>query len=350
VWSPKEITDILGEDAAVEFSGYYGINEKGNFEEKSIPNLLHNEEAFGRIPENPMEEYRQKVYLEREKRVHPYKDDKILVSWNGLMIAALAMGARVLGIKRYAEAAEKAAAFIKLKLIRDDGRLLARYRDGEAAYLGYLDDYAFLIWGLIELYETTFRAEHLKLALDLNKDMLKYFQDENNGGLYLYGSDSEQLIVRPKDVYDGATPSGNSVAAVNFLRLGRITGDADLEEMAYEQLNAFGSMIEEHPMGYTHMLITLLFANSKASEIVIVGNREDKNARRMLEIVDRHFLPFNVVLFKDAEGLEAGITEIVTFTEGQIMIEDKATAYVCENFACHAPVTNIDELENYIKS
>jgi uncharacterized protein YyaL (SSP411 family) len=178
--------------------------------------------------------------------------------------------------------------------------------------------------------------------------MLKYFHDVDNGGLYLYGSDSEQLIVRPKDVYDSATPSGNSVAAMNFLRLGRLTGDSSLEDKAYEQLNAFGSMIDRHPMGYTHMLMALLFINSKASEIVIVGNREDQNARRMLESVNRNFLPFTVVVFKDADGVAAGITSIVTYTEGQIMIDDKVTAYVCENFACRAPITDIQEFKNLI--
>ncbi|HYF82181.1 MAG TPA: thioredoxin domain-containing protein [Clostridia bacterium] len=350
VWSPKEITEILGEDAAVEFNGYYGINEKGNFEEKSIPNLLHNEEAFDRITANSVEDYRKKVFEAREKRVHPYKDDKILTSWNGLMIAALAMGARVLNNRKYAEAAEKAVAFIKSKLVREDGRLLARYREGEAAYSGYLDDYAFLTWGLIELYEATFKAEYLKFALALNKDMLKYFYDEDNGGLFLYGSDSEKLIVRPKDVYDGATPSGNSVAAVNLLRLGRLTGDSDLEDKAYEQLSTFGGLIEGYPMGYTHMLMALLFVNSKASEIVIVGNREDQSAGRMFSMVNDHFLPFTVVVFKDEEAVAAGITSIAAYTEGQIMIEDKATAYVCENFSCRAPVTDLKELENIIRS
>lgn len=345
VWSPREITEILGEDEAVEFSGYYGINDKSNFEGKSIPNLLHNAAAFEAIKKNPLEDYRKKVHQIREKRVHPYKDDKILTSWNGLMIAAFAMGARVRGNKEYAAAAEKAVAFIRSKLIRNDGRLLARYREGEAAYPGYLDDYAFLIWGLIELYEATFKAEYLKLALDLNRDMLKYFYDKDNGGFYLYGSDSEELIVRPKDVYDSATPSGNSVAAMNFLRLGRLTGDPELEDKAYKQLKAFGGMIEGHPMGYTHMLMALLFINSKASEIVIVGNREDQNARRMLELVNRSFQPFTVVVFKDAEGVAAGITSIAAYTEDQIMIDDKATAYVCENFACRAPVTDIAQLE-----
>lgn len=348
VWNPKEITDILGEDAAAEFNGWYGINEKGNFEGKSIPNLLNNEAAFEAIKKNPAENYRKRVYEAREKRVHPYKDDKILTSWNGLMIAALAMGTRIMGNKEYANAAEKAAGFIRSKLMRKDGRLLARYREGEAAYPGYLDDYAFMIWGLIELYEVTFKAEYLKLALDLNSDMLKYFYDEENGGLYLYGSDSEQLIARPKDVYDGATPSGNSVAAVNFLRLGRLTGCPDLEDKAYKQLNTFGGMIGRHPTGHTHMLMALLFINSKAKEIVVAGNREDRNAIRMLDAINAHFNPFAVVLFKDSEASPGDITSIAAYTEGQIMIDGKATAYICENFACRAPVTDLKEFEDAI--
>jgi len=348
VWSPKEITDILGEDAAVEFNGYYGLSDKGNFEGKSIPNLLHNKAAFENIRENPLEGHRKKVFEAREKRIHPYKDDKILTAWNGLMIAALSMGARVLDNMEYAAAAERAVRFIRSKLIREDGRLLARYREGEAAYPGYLDDYAFLVWGLIELYEATFKAEYLKLAADLNHDMLKYFYDEENGGLFLYGSDSEQLIVRPKDVYDGAMPSGNSVAAMNFLRLGRLTGDADLEDKAYKQLKAFGSIIKSHPMGYTNMLSALLFINSKASEIVIVGNREDENAKRMIKSVNSHFNPFTVVLFKDSDEMEAEITSIAPYTEAQGMVDNKTTAYVCENFACMAPITDLKEFENVL--
>lgn len=348
VWSPKEITDILGEDAAVEFNGYYGINEKGNFEEKSIPNLLHNEEAFSKIIENPVEEHRRKIFEEREKRVHPYKDDKILTSWNGLMIAALAMGARIIDNPEYAKAAEKAVDFIRAKLIREDGRLLARYREGEAAYPAYLDDYAFLIWGLIELYEATFKTEYLKLALHLNNDMLKYFYDKDNGGLYLYGSDSEQLIVRPKDVYDGATPSGNSVAAMNFLRLSRLTGDTELEDKAYEQLSTFAGIIKEHPTGYAFMLMALLFVNSKAREVVIVGDREKKEFRSMLDILNKNFLPYTVVIAKDAEAVESGLTGIAGFTEGQVMIDDKATAYICENFACMAPVTDLEKFKDIV--
>jgi len=332
----------------VEFNGYYGLSDDGNFEGKNIPNLLHNKDAFENIQKNPLEDHRKKVFEAREKRIHPYKDDKVLTAWNGLMIAALSIGARVLDNMEYAVAAERAVRFIRTKLIREDGRLLARYREGEAAYPGYLDDYAFLVWGLIELYEATFKAEYLKLAADLNRDMLKYFYDEENGGLFLYGSDSEQLIVRPKDVYDGAMPSGNSVAAMNFLRLGRLTGDTDLEDKAYKQLKAFGSIIKSHPMGYTNMLSALLFINSKASEIVIVGNREDENAKRMIKSVNSHFNPFTVVLFKDNENVEAGITSIAPYTEAQGMVDNKTTAYICENFACMAPITDLKEFENVL--
>ncbi|HWQ29865.1 MAG TPA: thioredoxin domain-containing protein [Negativicutes bacterium] len=345
LWSPKEATEILGEEAAVEFNGYYGINEKGNFEEKSIPNLLHNKEAFDNITANPIVDYRRKMHEARETRVHPYKDDKILTAWNGLMIAALAFGSRVLDDKRYLEAAENALGFIRSKLIREDGRLLARYREGEAAYPGYLEDYAFTVLGLIELYEASFRPDYLRLALDLNRDMLRYFRDEENGGLYLYGSDSEELITRPKDVYDGAIPSGNSVAAMNLFRLSRLTGDSELEDMAYEQLNAFAAVIEGYPMGHTHMLMALLFAGSKAGEIVIVGDRNEKSTQRMLEAANKRFLPFTTVVLKDAEALQEGVAAIVPYTEGQIMMADRTTAYICENFSCRAPVTDISEFE-----
>lgn len=347
IWSPKEITDILGEDAD-RFNSYYGIDEKGNFEQKSIPNLLHNEKAFLQIESNPLNVCRKKVYEAREKRVHPYKDDKVLTSWNGLMIAALSMGGRILKDSEYTKAAERAVAFIKVKLMRKDGRLLARYREGEAANLAYLDDYAFLIWGLIELYETTFKAEYLDLALSLNSDMLKYFYDEENGGFYLYGSDSEQLIVRPKNIYDGATPSGNSAAAVNLLRLSGLTGNPDFEEKAYKAFSAFGGIIKEYPMGHTHMLTALLMKSSKAREIVIVGSREDEDVKRMLDTISESFMPFTSVLLKDPKAIAEGIESIAAYAKDQIMIDNKATAYICENYTCMAPITDFQKYKDAI--
>jgi uncharacterized protein YyaL (SSP411 family) len=257
-WTPKEIVEILGEKDGNFFCQYYGITPGGNFEGKSIPNRIH---AHG--PVNQDEEdiipLREKVFVQREKRVHPHKDDKILTSWNGLMIAALAIGGRVLDNYQYIDAAEKAFDFIMEKLVNQDGRLLARYRQGEAAHLAYLDDYAFLVWALIELYHTTFDVKYLELALEFNNEMLELFNDNEKGGLFLYGADGESLIVRPKEVYDGAMPSGNSVATLNMLRLARMTGDARLEVRAYDQLSAFASIVESNPFAHTYFLMAAIF-------------------------------------------------------------------------------------------
>jgi uncharacterized protein YyaL (SSP411 family) len=215
VWTPDEITCILGEEAGKTFCSYFDITDKGNFEGRNIPNLIK-----GMVSEEDkafIDTCRDKLFEYREKRIHPFKDDKILTAWNGLMIAAMATGGRVLGDSAYTGAAEKAADFLLSTLVDKDGRLMARYRDGQISHPGYADDYTFLIWGLIELYETTYKPDYLRKALSLNEALLKLFWDEENGGLFIYGSDREQLIARPKEVYDGAAPSGNSVAAYNLI-------------------------------------------------------------------------------------------------------------------------------------
>ncbi|NLN42596.1 MAG: thioredoxin domain-containing protein [Clostridiales bacterium] len=266
VWSPDEIMEILGQKDGEWFCQYYGITPEGNFEGKSIPNRIHTQN-LAHENEGVIAPLREKVFAARERRVHPHKDDKILTSWNGLMIAAMAIVGRVLNKPQYTKAAQKALDFILENLINEDGRLLARYRDGDAAYLAYLDDYAFLVWGLIELYQTTFDAEYLHKAIEFNKNMLDLFHDKENGGLFLYAKDGEKLIARPKEVYDGALPSGNSVAALNMLRLARITGDYHLEEKAYNQLNAFASIVQKKSFS------TLIFSNG--GYIGIISNKGD---------------------------------------------------------------------------
>lgn len=348
VWRQEEVKAILGEQEGKQFCDYYGIVPKGNFEGSNIPNLLRNQKAFGELNRNPLTSAREKIYKTREKRIHPYKDDKILTSWNGLMIAAMALGYRVLGDEQFATAAEKAVDFIQHNLRRSDGRLLARYRDGEAAYSAYLDDYAFMIWGLIDLYEATFKSQYLKLAVDLTTEMMKYFYDEEQGGFYLYGSDSEQLITRPKDVYDSAAPSGNSVTALNLLRLSRITGNNELEDKAWEIFNAFSPAIDRYPMGYTHMLMAVLYAHYKGSEVVIVGSRDMADIKKMFQTINRNFLPFSVFVFKNTTEADKDIFELVPYIEKQHMVASNATAYVCENFACQAPITDTGELERII--
>jgi uncharacterized protein len=260
VWSVEEVNEVLGEEDGKRFSAHFDITMEGNFEGKCIPNLIKT--SSEKEDEQFISNCREKLFKHRDKRVHPYKDDKILTSWNGLMIAAMAMGGRVLDKKEYTEAAEKAVGFIYNKLVREDGRLLARYREGEAAFSAYVDDYAFLTWGLIELYKATSNSKHIDKAVGLTEDLLEYFWDEKNGGLYIYGSDAEKLIIRPKDIYDGATPSGNSVSVVNLLRIGEITNNNVFKDKAEEILKAFSINIKDVPMAHTFSLIGLMLTFS----------------------------------------------------------------------------------------
>lgn len=265
VWDLPEIENILGNEKAKIYCKTYGITKRGNFEEKNIPNLINT--SLEDLNENKnllneLEEMRNKLYEYREKRVHPFKDDKILTSWNGLMIAALAYAGKVLENKEYIDAAKKSADFILAKLVRADGRLLARYREGEAANLGLLEDYAFLIWGLIEIYEADLSSIYLNKALELNDQMLRLFYDTEHGGLYLYATDSEKLIVRPKELYDGAIPSGNSVATLNISRLSKITGRSELQEIVKKQFSAFGASVNRNPTVYTHFITSFMLSNT----------------------------------------------------------------------------------------
>lgn len=344
VWTADEVKEVLGKPDAEKFCQYFDITPSGNFKGASIPNIIRTH-----IPENErgfVSNCSEKLFAYRDKRVHPHKDDKILTSWNGLMIAAMAIGGRVLNNKEYTGAAEKATDFILTRLMRYDGRLMARYRDGESAIPAYVDDYAFFVWGLTELYETTYKPEYLQKALNLNEDMLKLFQDEKKGGLYQYGSDGEQLITRPKEVYDGAIPSGNSVATLNFLRLARLTGRSELEEIAQNQFRTFGRILEQAPRGYSFMLTALLFARSKAREIIVVSGPDQKETDAMLGIIKEAFMPFTVSALYSDERLD--IRKVIPFIKNYTPVDGKATAYVCESFACSYPVTNTNEFRKIL--
>ncbi|MDA8353868.1 MAG: thioredoxin domain-containing protein [Firmicutes bacterium] len=352
VWTPEEVQEVLGEEEGELFCEYYDINDKGHFEGKSIPNLIDQSLADFAARKNFsesdvrswLEKSRKRLFQAREGRVRPHKDDKILTSWNGLMIAALAKGGRVLGDERYIEAAEKAAQFLLEKLRDKKGRLLARYREGEAAILGYLDDYAFFIWGLIELYEASFRPKYLKLALELNRKMLELFQDEEADGLYFTGKDAEELLTRTKEIYDGAIPSGNSVAALNLARLARLTGDTELRDQADRQIKAFAGSISNAPMAFSFFLTAVQFFQGEPKEIVITGPAGDETTQNMLRYVQLQFLPEAVLLYKP-EGEGDQLSRLVPFTMEQRTVDGRATAYICENFACHTPATSLTELE-----
>ncbi|BFT71567.1 thioredoxin domain-containing protein [Paenibacillus sp. P36] len=354
VWTPDEVELVLGIEEGDLISELFDITEAGNFEGHNIPNLIQTTPAsFAKRKQIPldqlkhrMEEARVKLFEHREKRIHPGKDDKILTAWNGLMIAALSKAARALDKPAYAEAAAKAADFLLRELRREDGRLLARYRDGEAAFPGYVDDYAFLVWGLIELYETTFELRYLRDAVQLNAEMLRLFGDEEKGGLFFYGSDAEQLLTRPKEIYDGSMPSGNAAAALNMQRLAKLTYDAKLSQAADEQLQAFAGAVASYPPGHALMLAALDFVYSEASEIVIAGDPAKPETQHMLRAVQRQFLPNALLILHPPGAAGEEVRKLIPLVQDKLPLGGRATAYVCQNFACQAPTQDLEDLEN----
>ena len=357
LWTPGEIKDALAPEEADFIIQVFNVTESGNFTDEAAGhqtgrNILHlikplPEIAAGlnlSLPDlhRRLESIKEKLFAYREKRVHPHKDDKILADWNGLMIAALAQGARALDEPGYATAAGRAVDFIFDRMLAADGRLWHRYRDGEAAVPGHLDDYAFLIHGLLELYETTFEVDYLKKALGLNEHLLKHFQDDKNGGFYFTADDGEGLLVRQKEVYDGAVPSGNSIAMLDLLRLGRITADPGLEEKAAGIGRAFSGNVRQMPSAYTQLMIAVDFAVGPSHELVIAGDPRAAETEEMLRAIRRRFIPNKVVVFLPPGPDSSRIKRIAPFTAHQTMLEGKATAYVCVNYKCKLPTTEVD--------
>lgn len=355
VWTPDEIKKILDEKDAKIFCDYYDVSSEGNFEGKNILHVDKPFDAFARLegihPEKLREilgTAREKLFAVREKRIRPHKDDKILTAWNGLMIAALAKGARAMNEPQFAQAAVRAADFILSSLRDSQGTLLRRHRQGEAAISGYLEDYAYFVWGLIELYEATFETKYLKTAFGIHKDMTDNFWDEKGGGFFFSGKKNEQLIAQSKDIYDGATPSGNSVAFLNGLRLGRITGNTNLEKMAERLMKTFADTIRQYPSGYTQFLCALDFALGPTKEIVIAGEPGQKDTERILMEMGKRFLPRKVLLLRSQK--DQLLEEIAPFVKDHKPIDNKATAYICENYACKAPTDDLDKIIHLLEA
>jgi uncharacterized protein YyaL (SSP411 family) len=342
VWSMQEIINVLGEKDGLEYCTLYDITAKGNFEGKNIPNLI----ATGTLSEDSKtfsEACRKKLFEYRKNRIHPYKDDKILTSWNGLMLAAMSFCGKTLGEGKYIISAEKCAEFILQKLVRNDGRLLARFRDGEAAIPAYLEDYAFLVWGLLELYEATYKPIYLEKALEFNKGMLELFKDNKESGLFQYGHDSEKLITRPKECYDGAIPSGNSVAVMNLLRIARITAQPEFEKEAKSIIEYFSSDIEAVPIGHSYMLCGYLYATTdEASEVVIAGSDCDN----MVKTYNSFYHPFSVSISQ----ITPELIKIAPYASEYGEYAGKAAAYICQNFSCMPPVTDVERLSEILFS
>ncbi len=345
VWTAPEMEAVLDKADAAFAESVFGVGAKGNVADeasgrKTGANVLYLAHPPASESDRVrLDHIRKKLFAVREKRVHPFRDDKILTSWNGLMIAALAIAARSLNAPEYAVAARKAADFLLRRLRRKDGRLLHRFRNGRAGLAAHLDDYAYLIWGLIELYETDLDARDLRTALALNADMLAHFRAPE-GGLYFTADDSEGLLVRPMDGYDGALPSGNSVAMMNLMRLARMTGDAALERQASDIGRAFSRDAVRQPSAFAHMMSALLFAEGKSYEVVLVGEMDSADGKAMLRAIRSRYLPNKIVLWRSPGAASGEIAALAPYTRGQKAMHGKATAYVCENFRCRLPVTD----------
>ncbi len=356
VWSVSEIKEILPPAEAALAIDVFSFAETGNFNDeasgqptgKNIPHLIKplselaekfdmNAQQF----KSRMESIRKKLLESRQTRVHPLLDDKILTDWNGLIIAALAKAGRTFQNEHYIEQARKCFHFISNHLLVDE-TLMHRWRKGDAAINAHADDFAFLIWGLIELYEATFETQYLQQAVTLNEQFIDQFWDEEEGGFYFTSRASEKLLGRKKEIYDGALPSGNSVALMNLLRLGRLTGNTTWEEMAGEMIQLFSNTIQQAPTGFGFALQSVDFATGNSQEIIIAGKKENRDTREMLRALNDHFLPNSVILLKDPDDKE--IEKLVPFLSDFDMKNGKTTAYVCKNYSCELPTNDVDEM------
>jgi uncharacterized protein YyaL (SSP411 family) len=345
LWKKEELEDLLNAEEQRLFFRIFDLRAAGNLEGGKILRMrstLKDVSAVLQLSEHELGEklkaIRQKLFDAREKRVRPPRDELILTDWNGLAVAAMARAAQVCSDDGYARAARSAADFLLEKVRTPEGRLFHRYRDGPAVQ-GNLDDYAFLAWGLIELYEASFDSKYLQIALDLNKAMIDHFWDDRIGGLFFTPDDGESLLLRQKEVYDGAVPSGNSVAMFNLLRLSHLTGTTELEERAAAIAQAFSGRVSSQPLGHAMLMCALEFVFGSPAEVVLAGKPGEKGTLEMLSALRSRFFPSMVVLLA-AEDLRG----IADFAAGLSKLEDKVTAYVCAGHKCELPTTRPAEM------
>ena len=356
VWSKGEIVSLLGKDVGELFSRFYGVTEEGNFEEGKT--VLHEamdrralaqsqgmeEEELARL----LEEARGKLLGARHSRVRPHKDDKIIVSWNGLMMAAFARASWVVGEPSYARAAKRCAEFILTELRTEDGRLLRRWREGQAAHGGCLEDYASLALGLLELYDATFQARWLIEASRITELMLEIFWDHNKGGFLMAPPDAKDLFSIPKDGHDGAIPSGNSLAAMVLARLAKMTGREDLEEKSWAVLKAFSGHLHEFPTGHTYMLCALDFLLGPCQEVVLLGKKEAPDTISMIRELREDFAPMRTVILLEPGDEGQEVRRIAPRLEPFPQEEGGCKVYLCRSNTCREPVDSPEALRRLL--
>ena len=346
-WTPAEIVEVLGEERAKAVAAYYAISEKGNFEGR---NILHRPMPAAEVAgplglsveklRTIVSEAREELYAARAARPPPLRDDKILTAWNGLMISAHSQAALVLGDADYARRAEKAAAFL-LKNLRRDGRLLRSYKSGQARHNAYLDDYASLIAALLDLYEATGKPDWLREAVALEDVLEEQYQDEENGGFFMTSDDHEELLAREKPSYDGAEPSGNSVAAMNLVRLHEFTTEDRYRKTAERAFQAFSPILKKSPAALSEMLLALDFQLDTPKEVIIVTPGSRGGAEPFLARLRQTFLPNRVLAVIPEAELSAHV-KLLPLVDGKRAIKGKPTAYVCEKRVCELPTSDLE--------
>ena len=365
VWTKKEIDAALG-DAAEIFDFHYGVQSHGNAPEGSDPqdefrgkNILIERHTIAETAKQfkksedeirqSLARSREKLFAIRAKRPRPHLDDKIIAAWNGLMISAYARAAQVLEEPRYLEAATRAAKFLRANLYDEKSKLLFRnYRDGRSAVEGFADDYAFVVQGLLDLYEASFDVEWLKFARQLQETQDRLFLDAKNGGYFTTSGKDASVLLRMKDDNDSAEPAASSVAALNLLRLSQFYDDKQLEDGARKTIDAFGPTLSHFASAMPQMLVALDFSSSKPRQIVIAGEKDAPGTKALVTEVRRHFLPKTVLLLADgAEGQEY-LGERNEAIRAMSMVDGKSAAYVCENFTCKTPVTDSNQLADLL--
>jgi uncharacterized protein YyaL (SSP411 family) len=361
VWTKKEIDAALG-DATEIFDFHYGVQPHGNAPEGSDPqdefrgkNILIERHT---IPETAqhfkkteqelaelLSKSREKLFAARVKRPRPHLDDKIIAAWNGLMISAYARAAQVLDEPRYLEIATRAANFLRANLYDPSRRILYRnYREGRSDIDGFADDYAFVIQGLLDLYEASFDVEWLKFAMELQVAQDRLFFDDKNGGYFSTSGKDESVFLRMKDDNDSAEPAASSISALNLFRLSQLRDDEKMAEYARKTIDAFATTLSHFPSAMPQMLVALDYSLSKPRQIVIAGNKDAPETKALLKEVHRHFLPNTVLLVADGAEGQKYLGEENEAIRAMSMVDGKPAAYVCENFTCKAPVTDPKQL------
>lgn len=352
LWSAQELREILLEEYTL-YTDFYNIYDNGNFTDP-FQHMVPETNIIFRTPEQEAEtatheilkridECNKKLSSVREKRQHPFKDDKILLDWNGLMIAALAYAGRIVNEPAYTSTAQKAADYLLEKMKASEKGLFHRMRNGEAGIEALIEDYAFFIFGLTELYQSTFELQYLEKAIMYADKALEDFKDTESAGFYFTDKQFAKVPVSQKEIYDGAIPSANSVMISNMITLSHLTGDSGFDHEANLVLRAFSAVVAKSPASFTHYLNGLLQALHSHTEIVITGPGQHNNIKRFIREVLSQYNPYTVMLVKDTDKDTVQLSSIASFTEGMIAIDNEPTYYICKDFACNMPITRIED-------